>query len=47
MKWEKKRRGEGKKKLYFSTTTTTEFGGGRDRGWNTRGGRDRFCSSRD
>lgn len=45
MKWEKKRRGEGKKKLYFSTTTSLE--GGRDRGWNTRGGRDRFCSSRD
>lgn len=28
VKWEKKRRGEGKKKLYFSTTTTFGRGGG-------------------
>lgn len=46
MKWEKKRRGEGEKKLYFSTTTTGLGGeGGIEDG--TRGGRDRFCSSRD
>lgn len=28
VKWEKKRRGEGKKKLYFSTTTSLEGGEG-------------------
>lgn len=36
MKWEKKRRGEGKKKLYFSTTTSLEGGEG-SRMEHTRG----------